>query len=141
MDFYSKLLNIKGENTEKLIEEVIEEVRNELANLDYERMCLVYNSYLYNALLKKHVLVHIIDTSDLNLSYEHRFLLVFDGKKYYLCDLTYSQFKSNDFPELISKGYQKCSDEDIRKYLSIISKENVNLCMDEVFTSNNKLRR
>lgn len=141
MNFYSKLLNIKGENTEKLIEEAIKEVQTELANLDYERMCLVYNSYLYNTLLKKHVLVHIIDTSDLNLSYEHRFLLVFDGKEYYLCDLTYSQFKSSEFPELISKGYQKCSDEDIKRYLNIISKENINLCMDEVFTSNNKLRR
>ena len=81
MNFYNKILNIKGGNTEKLIDEAIKEVQTELANLDYERMCLVYNSYLYNTLLKKHVLVHIIDTSDLNLSYEHRFLLVFDGKE------------------------------------------------------------
>lgn len=141
MDIYSKLLNIKGENTEKLIEEAIEEVQTELADLDSERMCLVYNSYLYSALLKKHVLVHIIDTSDLNLSYGHRFLLVFDGKKYYLCDLTYQQFKSDEFPNLRNKGYQECNDEDIKKYLDIISKEDINLCIDEIFTSNNKLRR
>ena len=55
MNFYSKLLNIKGGNTEKLIDEAIKEVRTELANLDYERMCLVYNSYLYNTLYQKMV--------------------------------------------------------------------------------------
>lgn len=69
MDLYSKILNINNKNIEYAIISAIEEVKKELSGLDYERMCLVYNSYLYEALLKRHVLVHMVDTKDLGLSY------------------------------------------------------------------------
>ena len=138
MDLYSKILNINNKNIEEVIISAIEEVKKELYGLDYERMCLIYNSYLYEALLKRHVLVHMIDTKDLGLSYNHRFLIAFDGTNYYLCDLTYSQFLNDFFPMLQKKGYQKCDDVLIKEYLKTISKEEISIGMNEVFTSNNR---
>ena len=141
MDLYSKILNINNKNIEYAIISAIEEVKKELAGLDYERMCLVYNSYLYEALLKRHVLVHMVDTKDLGLSYNHRFLIAFDGTNYYLCDLTYSQFLNDDFPSLQKNGYQKCDDDLIKEYLKTIDDQEINIGMNEVFTSNNNYRK
>ena len=52
MDLYSKILNIKGQNSKQSIVDAIKETKEKLKGLDYERMCLVYNSYLYETLLK-----------------------------------------------------------------------------------------
>lgn len=137
MDLYNKLLNIKGENIASLISDAIKEVKSELKDLDYERMCLVYNSYLYKVLVKKHVLVHIIDTLDLGFTYNHRFLLAFDGIDYYLCDLTYSQFASSSLSELLNSGYIKCDNQVLKTYLNIVGQKEIEMNIAEVFTSKN----
>lgn len=142
MDLYNKILNIKGQNTENAIIDAIKEVKIKLNNLNYERMCLVYNSYLYEALIKRHVLVHIVDTKDLNATFEHRFLIVFDGQNYYLCDLTYSQFKDDVYLiSLLKDGYIKCNNEILNLYLKLILQENKKISIDKVFNSNNMVRR
>ena len=142
MDLYSKILNIKGQNSRQSIVDAIKETKEKLKGLDYERMCLVYNSYLYETLLKKHIIVHIVDTKDFNASFEHRFLITYDGNDYYLCDLTYSQFKDREhLKELLETGFMKCNDMVLQKYLQIVLKENKNLCIEQVFNSNNSFRR
>ena len=81
MNLYSKMLNIQNIDTEDLIKSAINEVKNELQGLSPERMCLIFSSYLYNALLKRHLIVHMIDTLDLGASYQHRFVIVYNGKE------------------------------------------------------------
>ncbi len=141
MNLYSKMLNIQNIDTEDLIKSAISEVKNELQGLSPERMCLVFSSYLYNALLKRHLLVHMIDTHDLGTSYQHRFVVVYNGINYYLCDLTYSMFQNSLFPELLSNGYMKCDSNSLKSYLEIITREDVDLSIDEVFNTNNNLGR
>lgn len=135
------MLNIQNKDTEILIKSAISEVKNELLHLSLERMCLIFSSYLYNALLKRHLIVHMIDTHDLGASYQHRFIIVYNGIDYYLCDLTYSMFQNNLFPELLTNGYMKCDSNLLKKYLEIVTKENIDLNIDEVFNINNNLGR
>lgn len=138
---YNKILNIKQENTEEMIKDAINETKSILKSLPKEQMCLVYNSYLYNSCQKRHLLVHTIDTNDLNITYQHRFLIIYDGINYYLCDLTYSQFKSNYFIDLLTNGYMKLNNKDLQKYLQIISQENLEISIDAVFMGDNNSRR
>ena len=135
------MLNIQNIDTEDLIKSAINEVKNELQGLSSERMCLIFSSYLYNALLKRHLIVHMIDTLDLGASYQHRFVIVYNGINYYLCDLTYSMFQNSLFPELLIKGYMECDGNSLKSYLEIITRENIDLSIDEVFNTNNNLGR
>ena len=141
MNLYSKMLNIQNIDTEDLIKSAINEVKNELQGLSPERMCLIFSSYLYNALLKRHLIVHMIDTLDLGASYQHCFVIVYNGINYYLCDLTYSMFQNSLFPELLIKGYMECDGNSLKSYLEIITRENIDLSIDEVFNTNNNLGR
>ena len=92
------MLNITNLDKESIIRKAIENTKSDLTNLDYERMCLVYSSYLYENLKDMSCLAYIIDTNDLGFDYKHRFILVpVDDSNYYLADLTYKQFvKDND---------------------------------------------
>lgn len=75
MNLFERMQNIGNKDYEKEIQEAIKEVREELKNLTIERMCKVYNSYLCDKLVKKHIVAHLINTLDLGLSYEHIFVL------------------------------------------------------------------
>lgn len=98
MSLYDRMLNIANIDKESIIRKAIKKTKSDLTNLDYERMCLVYSSYLYENLKDMSCLAYIIDTNDLGFDYKHRFILVpVDDSNYYLADLTYKQFvKDND---------------------------------------------
>ena len=50
MSLYDRMLNISNISKESIIKKAIENTKNDLDGLDYERMCLVYTSYLYENL-------------------------------------------------------------------------------------------
>ena len=88
-------------------------------------MCMVYSSYVYENLKKRHISCHIIDTNDLSIKYEHRFVLVPTGNKYYLVDLTFSQFKKEDLlPKKKKNGYDIMDNDKWTLYLNTISNSN-----------------
>lgn len=151
MDLFEWSQNIMKVDQNKVINNSIKNVNNELNGLTKDRMCKVYSSYVYNELKKNHVLARLINTSDLGFDYEHQFILVPINKltkDYYLIDLTYSQFVKNMedekiFTELLNKGYQKINNELWIKYLkNILKNNNVKSSIDEAFNkeiSNNRI--
>ncbi len=88
MSLYDRMLNIANIDKESIIKQAIKKTKSDLTNLDYERMCLVYSSYLYENLKSLSCLAYIIDTNDLGFDYKHRFILVPDNNLYYLVDLS-----------------------------------------------------
>ena len=65
MSLYDRMLNIANIDKESIIKQAINKTKSDLANLDYERMCLVYNWYLYENLKDMSCLAYIVDTDDL----------------------------------------------------------------------------
>lgn len=66
--------------------------------------------------------MRLINTNDLNIGYEHYFVLILTlSNRYFIGDLTYSQFNSSDFIELVEKGFMRVDDDSFNKYLNIIS--------------------
>ena len=122
MSLYDRMLNIANLNKEFIIRKAIENTKSDLDGLDYERMCLVYNWYLYENLKDMSCLSYIVDTDDLGFDYKHRFVLVpVDDSNYYLADLTYKQFGKDDdiLSKLSSDGYEKIDNEKYNYYLSL----------------------
>ena len=141
MSLYNRMLNIKNIDYEEYIKKAILKTKTELSNLDIDRMCLVYSSYLYQNLLEYHLLAHIIDTQDLGFSFSHHFVLVYNSQDYYLLDLTYSQFlkKEKIFLNLLSDGYQKITNHEFNYYLKkVLPNEFIKEDLDNVFISANK---
>ena len=92
------LLNLDGKNVEDKIVQSIKEVKEELKDLDTERMCKVYSGHLYQKLRDKHAMCRLIDTKDLGIDYQHQFILVLEKENsYFLVDLTYEQFGDDEF--------------------------------------------
>ena len=133
MNLYEKMLNISGKDIEIEIQNAIKETKQQLFGLEQERMCLIYSSYLYENLRKRHILTHIIDTKDLGFSFQHRFILVYD-RDYYLIDLTYSQFNNQLFSKLLKEGYQNINNNEFLLYLKTIENKINNLTLEDVFT-------
>lgn len=134
-----KILNIKNVNYEECIKKAIQKTKIELKDLDEERMCFIYSSYLYQNLLEFHLLARIIDTKDLGFSFSHRFVLVYDNNYYYLLDLTYKQFLNKDarFLKLLKEGYQKINNDDFNYYLkNILTSEFKNKDLEDAFYFN-----
>ena len=141
MNLMDKILNIKNVNYEECIKKAIQKTKIELKDLDEERMCFIYSSYLYQNLLEFHLLARIIDTKDLGFSFSHRFVLVYDNNYYYLLDLTYKQFLNKDarFLKLLSDGYQKVTNREFNYYLkNVLPNELIKEDLDNVFISTNK---
>ena len=118
-----RMLNIRGNDLEKMINEAIISVKNDLSGLTDERTCMIYTGYLYLKLLEKHVLSYVIDTADdLGMDYKHQFVIVpIDGKDCYVIDLTYGQFEKNEEFNLLNDcGYQKLNRDMYNKYLDSI---------------------
>lgn len=73
MDLFDMMKNIRGINTEEMLDKSIEMVKTRLNLLTKERMCKVYSSYLLDELNNNHVPARLINSLDLGLSYEHYF--------------------------------------------------------------------
>ena len=139
MNLMDKILNIKNVNYEECIKKAIQKTKIELKDLDEERMCFIYSSYLYQNLLEFHLLARIIDTKDLGFSFSHRFVLVYDNNYYYLLDLTYKQFLNKDarFLKLLKEGYQQINNTDFNYYLkNILTSELKNKDLEDAFYFN-----
>ena len=134
MSLYDRMLNIANLNKEFIIRKAIENTKSDLDGLDYERMCLVYNWYLYENLKDMSCLAYIVDTDDLGFDYKHRFVLVpVDDSNYYLADLTYKQFGKDDdiLSKLSSDGYEKIDNEKYCYYLSKVTGSDKDITIDE----------
>ena len=134
MSLYDRMLNIANIDKESIIKQAINKTKSDLANLDYERMCLVYSSYLYENLKELSCLAYIVDTDDLGFDYKHRFVLVpVDDSNYYLADLTYKQFGKDDdiLSKLSSDGYEKIDNDKYCYYLSKVTGSDKDITIDE----------
>lgn len=134
MSLYDRMLNIANLNKESIIKQAINKTKSDLANLDYERMCLVYSSYLYENLKELSCLAYIVDTDDLGFHYKHRFVLVPDDDgNYYLADLTYKQFGTDDevLNKLYNDGYEMLDNEKYNYYLNKVTGTNKDITIDE----------
>lgn len=127
------ILNIKNQDIEVVIRDSIKEVREKLRGLDYNQTCLIYSSALFEILKRKNILVHIINTLDLGYSFEHQFLLVYDGNKYYLIDLTYKQFNDNSLSDLNENGYIEIDDNIFKFYLKVVTNNDLTMDLSEAF--------
>ena len=132
------ILNIKNQNIEEIIQESIKEVKENLQGLDYNQTCLIYSSALFEILKRKHILVHIINTLDLGYSFEHQFLLVYDGNNYYLIDLTYRQFNDNSLSDLNKNGYIKIDNNIFKYYLKVVTNNDLVINLNEAFIKNSR---
>ena len=134
MSLYDRMLNIANIDKESIIKQAINKTKSDLANLDYERMCLVYSSYLYENLKELSCLAYIVDTDDLGFDYKHRFVLVpVDDGNYYLADLTYKQFGTDDevLNKLYNDGYEMLDNEKYCYYLSKVTGSDKDITIDE----------
>ena len=134
MSLYDRMLNIANIDKESIIKQAINKTKSDLANLDYERMCLVYSSYLYENLKELSCLAYIVDTDDLGFDYKHRFVLVpVDDSNYYLADLTYKQFVKEDdiLSKLYNDGYQEINNDKYNYYLSKVTGSDKDITIDE----------
>lgn len=133
MSLYDRMLNIANIDKESIIRKAIENTKSDLEGLDYERMCLVYNWYLYENLKDMSCLAYIVDTDDLGFDYKHRFVLVSDNNLYYLVDLTYKQFGKEDkvLNKLYNDGYQEIDNDKYNYYISRVTGNNKDITIDE----------
>ena len=134
MSLYDRMLNIANLDKETVIKKAIENTKSDLEGLDYERMCLVYSSYLYENLKDMSCLAYIIDTDDLGFDYKHRFVLVpADTTDYYLIDLTYKQFIKDDekLNKLYNDGYEMMDNDKYNYYLNKVTGSDRNITIDE----------
>ena len=133
MSLYDRMLNIANIDKESIIRKAIENTKSDLEGLDYERMCLVYNWYLYENLKDMSCLAYIVDTDDLGFDYKHRFVLVPDNNLYYLVDLTYKQFGKEDkvLNKLYTDGYQEIDNDKYNYYISRVTGSNKDITIDE----------
>ena len=133
MSLYDKMLNIANIDKESIIRKAIENTKSDLNGLEYERMCLVYNWYLYENLKDMSCLAYIVDTDDLGFDYKHRFVLVPDNNLYYLVDLTYKQFGKEDkvLNKLYTDGYQEIDNDKYNYYISRVTGNNKDITIDE----------
>lgn len=65
------LLNLDGKTVEDKIKKSIDKTKEELSDLDTERMCMVYSGYLLDNLRREHAICRLVDTNDLGFNYQH----------------------------------------------------------------------
>ena len=103
MDIF-KMQNVRGINIQEEIENSINITKEKLKDLTINRMCHVYNSYLFEEMKKRHLNVRLINLLDLGVDFKHYFVLVNGEGVFYLADLTYEQFCNQDLNSLMSGG-------------------------------------
>lgn len=139
MNIYD-LINIGGEDVSTKIDKAIKKTKEELSDLDTERMCMIYSGYLYDNLRREHTICRLVDTTDLGLSYQHQFILVNNGDSHYLVDLTYDQFGDDSFPKLLESGYEEFSDDKFRSYLKVVTGSNCTKTIRDAFDGEVKIK-
>ena len=132
------ILNLDGVDINEKIVDAIDMSRVELEKLTTDLTCKLYSSAVKDNLNKKHVINRIINTKDLGLPYEHQFNIAYGNGDYYLIDLTYKQFKSADFIDVLLQGYTKIDNDDLQDYLSIVGNGITNITLEELFFSKTK---
>ena len=120
----SEMLNIRGKNVEDEIQNAIATVQKELEGLDTERTCKIYSSYILRELQNRHIIARLLNTKNIDLNYEHEFVMATDGTSSYIIDLTYSQFGQNEPQELNKNGYIKCTKNVLHNYINTINSLN-----------------
>lgn len=144
MDLYDRITNISNTNIEEELEKSIYSVRINLSKLDEERTCKIYSSALLEELKNKHIPAHLISTNDLGFDYEHYFLMIPNQDKFYLSDLTFSQFcaYNEDYSDLLIAGYQEINNDFLNKYLKLVTNQDLDksFSIDDIFYGNIKRR-
>lgn len=132
---WNKLLNIKNINIERNIRGVILGVKDELSELTQNQTCMIYSSYVFRSLREKGVNAKIINTEKIGFLHKHYFVLVPDENKYFLIDLTFSQFGNKSMPILLKNGYQEINNNIFNNYLDIVTnnEEHRELDINEVY--------
>ena len=131
---FNDMINIYKKDNKEELKHAIIEVKKQLNGLSIDQTCKIYSSFLYDELLKRHVLCRLVNTASLGLNYEHWFVLVPDNNQnYLLSDLTFEQFHNQSFPELIEKGYQFMDNVSFNGYLRVFDDSNIFCDIDEVF--------
>ena len=129
---YSNILHV---NKEEVIQEVVNKTKSELEGLTTERTCKVYSDYISRSLHSINILHRNIDTKDYGYDYSHKFCIVPNEEDYYLIDLTYSQFNNFDFVDLLLDGYMIISKDELKEYMNIVGKNNIDIDIDSLLFS------
>lgn len=144
-----ELINIRNNDIIGELDKIIEELKIH----DVDGMCVVYTSLIMNRLASKNILCKMINTNDLDITYEHYFLLIPYMDSYILVDPTYEQFEEkgelyamNWYPanllkseigelynDFINKKYMIVNDELISKYLYSLSGVKKEYSLDSIY--------
>lgn len=141
MELFDKMLNISSKDTEETIKSVIDETKDELKNLDIERMCKVYSGLVYTKLKQKNVICRLVDTASYGNNYSHVFVIALDNKNNFLIDLTYGQFsiKDKSLNKLLTDGYIFLTDDVLKKYLKDVTNGDKEFSVsDAIYGNENK---
>lgn len=143
MEIFKMMQNIRGVNAEEEIKNAIYTVKNELFGLTENQTCVIYSSHVFDELKQRHLNVRLINTLDLGLNFEHYFVLVSSEGKYFIVDLTYSQFSNSNFNEILVNGYMMVDNNKLNKYLSLIERKQVTgfTCDDLFYMDINNINR
>lgn len=140
-DLY-EYVNISNIPLEKRLELSIKETKTLLKGVDPVGACATYSRHLFYYLSQNHIVSKIINTKDLGASYEHFLVLIpINDFEYYLVDLTYQQFKNDElFKILLEKGYEKVTDLNFYLYYSIVTGEQLDSSLKDIFLNKGKTR-
>ncbi|MCI9281061.1 MAG: hypothetical protein HFI49_02220 [Bacilli bacterium] len=126
MDIFKMMQNVRGINIQEEIENSINITKEKLKDLTINRMCHVYNSYLFEEMKKRHLNVRLVNLLDLGFDFKHYFVLVNGEGVFYLADLTYEQFCNQDLNSLMSgEGYMRLNDYLLNKFISFVLRKQV----------------
>ena len=126
MDIFKMMQNVRGINIQEEIENSINITKEKLKDLTINRMCHVYNSYLFEEMKKRHLNVRLVNLLDLGFDFKHYFVLVNGEGVFYLADLTYEQFCNQDLNSLMSgEGYMRLNDYLLNKFISLVLRKKV----------------
>lgn len=143
MDLYERMRNISGKSNEEELKKCISSVKSQVNNLTEERTCKIYNGLLYKELIDNHVPCRLMNTKDIDMDYEHVYVLVLDDiDGYLLADLTFSQFnnKNEEFNDLLENGYQHVNNKMLDDYLDIMADSNLYKALKDINEESSKKR-
>lgn len=139
MDFYEKLINVRGKDIESEIRDSLKAACDYYGDLTTERTCFIYSSKIFEELKSRGVSARFIDTeNDLDCSYLHYFVLVpYNKDMFYLVDPTFKQFSMDEdckdlFKDLLTCGYTVIDDEKWSSFLKIINSSGKTFVKDDL---------
>lgn len=115
------IINILGVNQEKAIQESVVDTIFKYQDLTIYRTCKIFSGEVTSQLRRRHIVSRYVDTADLGYDYSHCFNIIPAGEnEYYVIDLTYRQFQSDQFQELRKKGYTKMDSDALVEYIETV---------------------